>query len=209
MYLTAADLRFGYTPERPLFRGLSFDLAARESLSIVAPSGRGKTTLLKVLAGYLTPDQGAVTIDGVPAAHASSSVAWIFQSSTLLPHRTSTENVALPLLARGYTRETAHTLARERLARMGLSAHVDVSVKSLSGGEAQRVGVARGLCWPASLVLADEPTANLDRDNAELVADALFDTGNIVPVVVVTHDLDIARRASRILDLNDYAPDPQ
>ncbi len=92
---------------------------------------------------------------------------------------------------------------------MGLSAHVDVSVKSLSGGEAQRVGVARGLCWPASLVLADEPTANLDRDNAELVADALFDTGNIVPVVVVTHDLDIARRASRILDLNDYAPDPQ
>lgn len=205
MLLEVKDLEFGYSSHAPLFSGLCFDLGPGDTLAVVAPSGRGKSTLLLLLGGYLRPTRGSVLLDGAPATRTRSSVSWVFQTNSLLPSRTVVENVALPLLARGIDRATALDRSRELIASVGLAHRTEYRASSLSGGEAQRVGVARALASPAKLLLADEPTANLDRENAMLISSALFSTAIAMPLVLVTHDAEVAQGANRVLDLNNWA----
>lgn len=206
MSLEVTGLAFGYPGAPLLFESLDLRLGVGRSAAVVAPSGRGKSTLLGLLGGRLTPSSGSITVGGATAGAWHGGVSWILQTSSLLPSRTALDNAILPLLAHGVGRASAEQRGMELLARLGLEDRATAPVRELSGGEAQRVGVARGLAWPGNLLLADEPTANLDQENAEIIAAALYAEAVRAPVVLVTHDPAVAAGATQTLDLADYAP---
>ncbi len=194
-------------------RGVSLAVARGELVALVGPSGSGKSTLLHLLGAVDVPDAGHVTIAGVDV-HAMSddartvfrrrTIGFVFQSFNLVPTLTVLENVALPLLLDGIRPRAAWERARSMLRSVGVDARAAHLPDRLSGGEAQRVGVARALVAAPAVVLADEPTGNLDSTNADAVLD-LFgraaDSGTAV--VVVTHDPRAAARAHRIARVVD------
>lgn len=208
--LLCSDLQFA-VPGRTILDGVTFEVA-RESLAVVGPSGVGKTTLLHIAGGILTPSRGSVEVCGRELTALSSSaraafrlehVGLIFQFAELLDELTVVENVSLPLRLLRRSRAAAETAAQHWLDRVGLSTRGSDRPAALSGGEMQRVAVARALAHEPALVLADEPTGSLDSANAQAVTDLLVEQCALLGagLVMVTHDLVVAGRADRIAEL--------
>lgn len=189
---------------------VSFDLSAGDTCAIVGPSGSGKTTLLGLSAGLDNPTSGSVMLCGYAidslsederAAVRSEHVGFIFQTFRLIPTLTALENVMVPAELRG--RSHVGDEAREMLASVGLADRTHHYPAQLSGGEQQRVGIARAFINRPDILFADEPTGNLDADTGSSIEDLLFKLNATAgtALVIVTHNPSLARRANRILKL--------
>ncbi len=198
--------------ELTLLHGVDLEIYAGETVAIVGASGAGKSTLLGLLAGLDTPTAGCVQIDGESlfdldedgrARLRGDKMGFVFQAFQLLPNLTALENVMLPLELAG--RDDAQAVARQVLARVGLEARLSHYPKQLSGGEQQRVAIARAFAPHPSLLLADEPTGNLDRNTGERIIELLFQLNaeQGTTLVLVTHDHHLAERCQRRLELVD------
>ncbi|NNC12265.1 ABC transporter ATP-binding protein [Planctomonas sp. JC2975] len=198
--------------------GVTLDVHAGEALAIMGASGSGKSTLLHVLAGILTPDSGWVALHGPTGAVSvgelgdsgrsalrRESFGFVFQQGLLIPELTAIENAALPLMLRGVPRAEAEQRAAQWLAALGLAGLEQRRIGQLSGGQAQRVAVARAQVIEPLVVFADEPTGALDSATSSEVMDALIGstTGRGRTLVVVTHDEGVAARCSRVVRLRD------
>jgi putative ABC transport system ATP-binding protein len=195
-------------------RGVDLDVERGEILAIVGPSGSGKSTLLHVLAGVITPDQGEVTyrgkvISGLSEARRSElrlrQFGFIFQFGQLLPDLSAVDNVMIPLLLTGLKRAAALERAQDWLGRLGLAEHQGKLPAELSGGQAQRVAVARALATQPRVLFADEPTGSLDSLAAETVMRALTEQARTTgtAVVLITHDARTAAYADREVVVRD------
>jgi len=189
-----------------VLRGVSLEVGRGETVGIVGPSGSGKSTLLMVLAGLERVDAGSVTIAGTRidgrsedevAAFRGRNVGIVFQSFHLIPNMTALENVAVPLELAG--RRDAFAAAARELAAVGLAERVTHYPSQLSGGEQQRVAIARALAPEPAILIADEPTGNLDQATGRQVADLLFSKAaeRGMTLVLVTHDAALAARCGR------------
>ncbi|NCD19825.1 MAG: ABC transporter ATP-binding protein [Actinobacteria bacterium] len=179
-----------------LFTRLAVELQCGESCAVTGPSGSGKSTLLSILAGWQAPTTGQVRREDV------TGVSWVAQNPFGVPGRTTLDHVVLPLLARGLTRKDAEPRARDTLGRFRLLPVADLPFGHLSGGEAQRLMLARAVLTTATLLLVDEPTAQLDPHSAATVIETLSqlaDTGRIV--VISTHDPRVAATCARSITL--------
>jgi putative ABC transport system ATP-binding protein len=194
-------------------RAIDLDVEAGEFLAVMGPSGSGKTTLLNCLAGLDEVDEGDITIAGQSlgglsddriAALRAEHMGFVFQASNLLGVFSAVENVELPLLLARRPRSEARSRATETLERVGLGGRLGHRPSELSGGEQQRVAVARALAGSPSVVWADEPTGSLDSQTALVIMDllrSLNDEG--MTIVMVTHDAVLARYASRLVMMRD------
>jgi len=195
-----------------LFQNLSFDVASGELVAIVGQSGSGKSTLLHMLGALDAPSAGTIYFASTQVTKLSTreaarfrneQVGYVWQFHYLLPEFTAQENVAMPLLARGVARRDAMQQARHWLAETGLADRADHRPGELSGGEQQRVALARALVTKPQLLLADEPTGDLDGDSADLVfalIQRLHEAYGLTSVLV-THNLELAGRCTRTLRL--------
>jgi putative ABC transport system ATP-binding protein len=194
-------------------RGVSLRIAATDYVAIVGTSGSGKSTLMHLLGGLDRPTGGTLLIGGRdvatlgPAEMArlrNETIGFVFQSFHLLARTTARDNVALPLVYRGAGRRERRARAAEMLERVGLAHRLDHRPNQMSGGEQQRVAIARALVTGPSVLLADEPTGNLDSATGESVL-GLLETLNAdgVAVVLVTHDREVAARAQRQIVMRD------
>lgn len=206
MHYTLGDARVD------VLRGIDLAIAEGESVAVAGPSGSGKTSLLLLLSGLEAPSAGRITIDGQDLAAMDRDaladlrrerVGIVFQSFHLLPSLSALDNVALPLQMAG--RADARARARAQLERVGLGARLHHSPLQLSGGEQQRVAIARATVHRPRLLLADEPTGNLDDHTAAGIRELLLDLNREsgTTLVLVTHDLDFATRCDRVLRLQD------
>jgi len=198
----------------PVLRDVTLTIETGGSTAIVGPSGSGKTTLLAILGLLLRPSEGTVAIDGRPVGHdagrlRASHYGWVFQSTNVLPRRSVADNAMLGLLTRGSTPAEAMPRALRALESVGLVAFADRPANTLSGGELQRLCIARALAPEPAFVLADEPTGQLDRATTLEVVRALLDArGPGTAVVTVTHDITVARRCERVLGIADGVVEP-
>lgn len=195
----ARGLAHEFTASQPLFTGLDADLRPGEVVALVGPSGSGKSTLLSILAGWVTPTQGTVERVGV------DHVGWVFQNPHGVPRRTALDHVVLPLLARGRTRGDAQEEALDIMDRFSLRPVAGRPFKALSGGEAQRLMLARAVAVAPGLLLVDEPTAQLDLHTAATVNAVLAGVAQDDSIVVVaTHDPHTRDACTRVVDLAAY-----
>jgi putative ABC transport system ATP-binding protein len=215
--IVAHDLHKGFGSGRdrtPIVRGVSLTVSRGETVFLIGPSGSGKTTLLSVLGCILTPDHGSVALLGRDVAGMGPSeltvfrrqhLGFIFQTFNLFPTLSALDNVRLALALRGVGRREARARAAALLGQVGLAKRLRSRPARLSGGECQRVVIARALAGNPSILFADEPTASLDAENGhavmEMLAGLARDRG--LTVVIVTHDNRIAPFADRILRLED------
>lgn len=197
-----------------VLRGVNLAILPSERVAIIGSSGSGKTTLLQIMGGLDEPTQGGVLVNGAPMHGTNESakaelrnryIGFVYQFHHLLPEFTAEENVAMPLLIRREPKATAFASARELLGRVGLEERLTHKPGELSGGERQRAAVARALITRPQLVLADEPTGNLDAGNGEHVLGLMLELNQELntSLVIVTHDHSIAKRMDRILLLED------
>ena len=195
-----------------VLRGLSLTVGAGSSVAVCGPSGSGKSSLMLLLAGLERPSSGRVCVDGVDLGGLSADaladlrrerMGIVFQSFHLLPSLNALDNVALPLQMAGDRH--ARLVAAQMLARVGLDDRCDHRPAQLSGGEQQRVAIARALVHRPRLLLADEPTGNLDDQTGESVRDLLFALNREMgtTLLLITHDTDFAARCDRTLRLHD------
>ncbi len=195
-----------------ILRGVDLEVRPGEALGIVGPSGSGKTTLLMVIAGLEKASKGEVTVAGKPlgglgedelAAFRRDHVGIVFQSFHLIPTMTALENVAVPLEFRGA--KDAMEVAASRLGQVGLGHRLDHYPSQLSGGEQQRVAIARALASGAKIIIADEPTGNLDHVTGEQIIRLLFDVKEQsgTSLILVTHDRALAQRCDRMAEVLD------
>lgn len=197
-----------------VLHGVSLEVAQGEMCAVIGASGSGKSTLLNILGLLDRPSSGEYLLDGADVARASPDaladtrnrrIGFVFQAFHLLPRLSAQDNVAHPLLYRGVPRAERRRLAQEQLARVGLADRLDHRPDQLSGGQRQRVAIARALVGTPSLILADEPTGNLDSSSAgdilALIERLNRDLG--VTVIVVTHDAAIAARCGRQIVVRD------
>ena len=202
---------FGLTPA---LRGADFGARAGEIVAVMGPSGSGKSTLLHCLAGILTPDEGEVSFDGrrldtLGEARRSelrrAQFGFVFQFGQLVPELSALENIALPLLLAGRKRAAAYAAARRWFAPLGLAGLEDRRSGELSGGESQRVALARGLVAEPRVLFADEPTGALDSLTGEQVMDLLVDGARRqgTTVIIVTHEPRVAAYADREVMVRD------
>ncbi|HIY88795.1 MAG TPA: ABC transporter ATP-binding protein [Candidatus Bacteroides pullicola] len=197
-----------------VLRGISLKVEQGEVVSIVGPSGAGKTTLLQIMGTLDRPDTGTVLIDGTPvqrmkerelSAFRNRHIGFVFQFHQLLPEFTALENVMIPALIAGRGTQEAKTAATEMLALLGLDGRATHKPNELSGGEKQRVAVARALINRPSVVLADEPSGSLDTHHKEELHRLFFDLRDRLgqTFVIVTHDEGLARLTDRTIRLVD------
>jgi putative ABC transport system ATP-binding protein len=195
-------------------KGVSLSIACGERVAVMGPSGSGKSTLLNLICGLDEPTAGAISIDGIAVAGLSDDdrtrlrrekIGMIFQTFNLLPTLTAMENVALPLRLNGLSKNEAGLRATAMLNRVGLDARTTHKPDQLSGGERQRIAIARALIFEPPLLLADEPTGNLDSTTGEEVLSLLdnlhreFNT----TILMVTHNEEAAQHCDRIIRLRD------
>lgn len=199
-----------------VLRGISLDVEKGEVVSIVGPSGAGKTTLLQIMGTLDMPDSGVVVIDGTAvdrmkerelSAFRNRHIGFVFQFHQLLPEFTALENVMIPALIAGQGKREARNAALEMLDYMGLSERASHKPNELSGGEKQRVAVARALINRPAVVLADEPSGSLDTRNKEELHRLFFDLRDRLgqTFVIVTHDESLAQITDRTIHLQDGA----
>lgn len=195
-----------------IFAGLNLTVHAGECLAIVGASGSGKSTLLHIMGALDRPNTGTVMFNGhdlaemkpdEQAAFRNKSLGFVFQFHHLLPEFTALENVALPGLIAGMSMGSMLPQARELLERVGLSSRLDARPATLSGGERQRAAIARALIMRPSVILADEPTGNLDEHTGAQVGKLLFELNRELgmTLVIVTHNQDLAASMDRRLEL--------
>ena len=193
---------------------VSMSVRPRELVAIFGPSGSGKTTLLLLAAGLLKADAGSVRFEGRDLAslpkrdvldYRRTKLGFIFQNFNLVAGLTAEENVAMPLLLRGVEHHAARQRALAALGEVGLAERAEHSPDRLSGGEQQRVSIARALVGRPKLVLADEPTGNLDTETGDVVLELLsaLPREHGAATIVVTHDARVARYADRVLSMRD------
>ena len=196
-----------------VLKGIDLDIKQGEYVALMGPSGSGKSTLMNLLGCLDTPTAGSYTLAGRDvsrmddndlAAVRNKEIGFVFQTFNLIPRQTAVQNVALPLVYAGKTKEERVTRAEEVLMQVGLADRMDHRPNQLSGGQRQRVAIARALVNTPSMILADEPTGNLDSTTSVEIMrlfDDIHKAGNTL--VVVTHEEEIAQHAHRIIRLRD------
>ncbi len=196
-----------------VLKGLDLDIERGEYVALMGPSGSGKSTLMNILGCLDTPTSGTYELNGANVSLMSDDqlaeirnkeIGFVFQTFNLLPRTTALDNVALPMIYAGVGKADRIKRATEVLHDVGLADRMDHKPNELSGGQRQRVAVGRALVNKPSIILADEPTGNLDSKTSEeimMLIDAIHQAGNTV--IVVTHEEDIAARAKRIIRLRD------
>lgn len=197
----------------PALLDVDLEVADGEFLAIVGPSGSGKSTMMNILGCLDRPTSGRYILDSNPvdeldddglAYLRSRSIGFVFQSYNLLPRTSALENVAAPLLYQGVSRKERLRRAQAALERLGLADRVGHVPSELSGGQQQRVGIARALVTEPALLLADEPTGNLDSHSGAEVLELFKDLHSLGrTIVLITHDLDVAQAADRAVHLRD------
>ncbi|ADQ39604.1 ABC transporter related protein [Caldicellulosiruptor acetigenus I77R1B] len=193
--------------------GVSLKIDAHEFVAIIGPSGSGKSTLMNIIGCLDTPTSGKYILDGKEVSCLSDNqlaeirnnkIGFVFQQFNLIPQLTALENVELPLIYKGVPSSQRHKLAKEALEKVGLSDRIHHRPRQLSGGQQQRVAIARALVTNPPIILADEPTGNLDsKSGAEImqIFKQLHSHGNTI--VLITHDNHIASQAKRIVKIQD------
>ncbi len=216
--LEARNLYKSFTREshgEPLevLQGISMVLHPGEIASVVGSSGCGKSTLLHLLGGLDQPDSGQVYWEGIDilqydeeqlASIRNQRVGFVFQFHHLLPEFTALENIMIPSMIRSSERKFSEERAYELLRKFGIEDRAEHRPTQLSGGEQQRVSMARALANNPRIILADEPTGNLDEENTEIILDLLFELREKegVSIIIVTHEKDISRRTDRVYELS-------
>jgi len=200
--------------EYPALRGLTLNVREGEMLSVMGPSGSGKSTFLHIAGTLDRPTSGRVILNGIDTSGLSDSelseirnklIGFVFQSFNLISRLTALENVALPLAVRGVPLQERQAASLEALRLVGLENKAKKKPTELSGGEQQRVAIARGLVGKPKILLADEPTGNLDSKNSQVVVEILRNINESfgTTVVVVTHNPEVAEKCDRIIRLRD------
>ncbi|MDX9884001.1 MAG: ABC transporter ATP-binding protein [Prolixibacteraceae bacterium] len=197
-----------------VLKGINLEIPSGKLYSIVGPSGAGKTTLLQIIGTLSKPDSGELFLNGQRisdlnqkklAAFRNRQIGFIFQFHYLLPEFTALENVCIPAFIAGVSKKGAETKAKELLSYLGLAERLNHKPSELSGGERQRVAAARALINDPAVVLADEPSGNLDTKNKDELHDLFFDLRDRFrqTFVIVTHDENFARQSDRIIRMKD------
>ena len=199
--------------QTPALKGVSFQVEPGEFVGIMGASGSGKTTLLNILSTLDTPTSGSVRIKGADVTKLkgdalsdfrAKKIGFIFQGFNLIPNLTAVENVELPLIYRGVSRSVRQELSREALKKVGLEHRMDHKPSEMSGGQQQRVAIARAIAQAPPVILADEPTGNLDSNSTKEIMDILKGLHNEGrTVILITHDNDIAAQAKRVIKIKD------
>jgi lipoprotein-releasing system ATP-binding protein len=216
-FLSVRDLFKGYdnsTSRIEILKGVNLDLNAGETLAIVGASGIGKSTLLHILGGLDRPDSGAFFFKGDDiflfnqtrlAKFRNNTVGFVFQFHYLLPEFSALENTMMPALINGQSKNKARASSEAMLVRVGLKDRLNFRIAKLSGGEQQRVALARSLVLKPEILLADEPTGNLDKKNSEDIHQLLLELNRELnmTLIVVTHNTELASCMSRILTIVD------
>jgi putative ABC transport system ATP-binding protein len=206
-YGTGAGITFA-------LKGVSFSIAQGDLVAIIGPSGSGKSTLLNLLGALDRPSSGKVLIDGVDLSKLSNNalanlrnkkIGFVFQSFNLLPRISVRQNVELPMNIAGAPAKERREAALRILEQFGIKNKAESKPNTLSGGEQQRVAVARALVSDPSIILADEPTGNLDTKNTEITMEVLEEmhAKTHKTVVIITHNIDLARRTRKIISIKD------
>jgi ABC-type lipoprotein export system ATPase subunit len=207
------DFRTGEVTVQAL-RGVDIAIKRGEFVSIIGPSGSGKSTLLGLIGGLDSPTAGHIYLDGVDITHLNEraltrirneKIGFVFQSYNLVPTLTALENVALPVQFARKRKYAPRKRAKELLETLGLGDRINHRPNQLSGGQQQRVAIARALANEPPLLLADEPTGNLDTTSSEAVLEALRNIQQTIntTVIIVTHDMEVASRVDRLITLVD------
>jgi len=197
-----------------VLKGINLDIAEGDSIAVTGASGSGKTTLLNIMGGLEPPTKGIVEFYGSDIYKIKNNsldiirnrqIGFVFQFHYLLPELTAIENVMMPALIAGHSKNKAYEKALFILEKMGLKNRINHKPGELSGGEQQRVAIARALIMGPKIILADEPTGNLDRNTGNQIADLLLKLNKKegIAIVIATHNLELASKMSRKMELRD------
>ena len=204
----------GKEKQVPVLKGLTFDVADGEIVSIVGKSGSGKSTLLHIMAGFLTPESGEISVQGIQTSSFNEvesakfrldHFGFVFQNFQLMPGLTAFENVELPLTLKGINKSERQKKVKDLMQSVGLTDVQDHYPNELSGGQQQRVSIARALITDPPIIFADEPTGSLDSETEQdvlLLIQSLNKTRGIT-FVIITHDDEVAQTANRVYRMHD------